>query len=419
MSERYSVWSLLKHAMGGHKGWERAWRDPEPKKHYDIIIVGGGGHGLATAYYLAKKHGLRNIAVLEKGYIGQGNAGRNTTIVRSNYMMPENAPFYEHSMDLWRGLSHELNYNVMFSPRGYLFVGVSPAGMDAQVRRANTMRLHGVECEILDREQTRKVAPYLDYADNARFPIHGAMLQNGAGTARHDAVVWGYARAADQLGVDIIQNCEVQDYLWSGDRIVGVKTNCGEIGADKVGLAAAGATTLLTQKAHIKVPIETYMLQAYVTEAVKPIVHHVVVWSAAYFYVSQSDKGGLVYGGHLDKTTSWAQRGNLHNVTEVQQDLVSAIPFASRLRLLRHWGGLNDMTPDSSPYICKTPVNGLYLNAGWCYGGFKATPASGDAFAHLLATDTDHPYATGFKLDRFAKGRYIDEAGYGPYYHLQ
>ncbi len=419
MSENYSIWSLLKHAMGGHKGWERAWRDPEPKRHYDAVIVGGGGHGLATAYYLAKNHGMRNIAVLEKGYIGQGNAGRNTTIVRSNYMMPENAPFYEYSMGLWRELSHELNYNVMFSPRGYLYVTCSPAAHDAQVRRANTMRLHGVDCSILTREEVQKEAPYLDFREDARFPIFGAMLQHTAGTARHDAVVWGYARAADRLGVDIIQGCEVQDYLWNGERIVGVKTNRGDIAAGSVGLAAAGATTLLTKKAHLKVPIETYMLQAYVSEAIKPIVNHVVVWSAAYFYVSQSDKGGLVYGGHLDKYTSWAQRGNLTNVMEVQQDLVSAIPAAARARLLRHWGGLNDMTPDASPYICATEVPGLYLNAGWCYGGFKATPASGWTFAHLLATGKNHPLAAGFTLDRFAKGRYIEEAGYGPYYHLQ
>ena len=391
MSQRYSIWSLLKHAMGGHKGWERAWRDPEPKKSYDVVIIGGGGHGLATAYYLAKNHGVRNIAILEKGHIGSGNVGRNTTIVRSNYMMQDNTAFYEHSMELWRGLSDDLNYNVMFSPRGYLFAACSQGSLDGLVRRANTMRLNGIRAEILTREEVMKEAPYLDYTEQARFPIYGGMLQPDAGTARHDAVAWGYARAADQLGVDIIQNCEVQDYIWAGERIVGVKTSRGDITAGKVAVAVAGHTSVLAQKAGLRLPIESHVLQAFVTESIKPVVHHVVVWSATYFYVSQSDKGGLVFGGHIDRYNSYAQR----------------------------WGGIMDMTPDGSPIITTTPVPGLYLNGGGCYGGFKATPASGWCFAHTIANDAPHAFNAGFTMDRFAKGRYIDEAGYGPYNHLQ
>ena len=417
--ERYSIWSLLKHAMGGHKSWERAWRDPEPKKSYDVIIVGGGGHGLATAYYLAKNHGIKNIAILEKGYVGGGNVGRNTTIVRSNYMMQENTPFYEHSMELWRGMSEDLNYNVMFSPRGYLFTACSQAALDGVVRRANTMRLNGIRAEILTREEMMKEAPYLDYSDKARFPIYGGMLQPDAGTARHDAVAWGYARAADQMGVDIIQNCEVQDYIWDKGAIVGVKTNRGNISAGKVGIAVAGHTSVLAQKAGLKLPIESHVLQAFVSESIKPVVNHVVVWSATYFYVSQSDKGGLVFGGHIDRYNSYAQRGNLANWGETMQGLVSMVPFAARLRLLRSWGGIMDMTPDGSPIITTTPVPGLYLNGGWCYGGFKATPASGWCFAHTIANDSPHPFNAGFTMDRFEKGRYIDEAGYGPYNHLQ
>jgi sarcosine oxidase subunit beta len=417
--EKYSIWSLLKHAMGGHKGWERAWRDPVPKKSYDVIIVGGGGHGLATAYYLAKNHGIKNIAILEKGYVGGGNVGRNTTIVRSNYMMQENTPFYEHSMELWRGMSEDLNYNVMFSPRGYLFAACSQASLDSLVRRANTMRLNNIRSEILTREEMMKEAPYLDYSDQARFPIYGGMLQPDAGTARHDAVAWGYARAADQMGVDIIQNCEVLDYLWAGEKIVGVKTTRGDINAGKVGIAVAGHTSVLAQKAGLSLPIESHVLQAFVSESIKPVVNHVVVWSATYFYVSQSDKGGLVFGGHIDRYNSYAQRGNLANWGETMQGLTSLVPFASRLRLLRSWGGIMDMTPDGSPIITTTPVPGLYLNGGWCYGGFKATPASGWCFAHTIANDSPHPFNAGFTMDRFEKGRYIDEAGYGPYNHLQ
>ncbi|MCX8521651.1 MAG: sarcosine oxidase subunit beta family protein, partial [Rhodoferax sp.] len=390
-----------------------------PKKSYDVIIVGGGGHGLATAYYLAKNHGIRNVAILEKGYIGGGNVGRNTTIVRSNYMMQENTGFYEHSMSLWRGMSEDLNYNVMFSPRGYLFAACSQAALDGLVRRANTMRLNGIRANILTREEMVKEAGYLDYSDQARFPIYGGMLQPDAGTARHDAVAWGYARAADQMGVDIIQNCEVQDYLWDKDRIIGVRTNRGDIQAGKVGIAVAGHTSVLAQKAGLKLPIESHVLQAFVTESIKPVVHHVAVWSATYFYVSQSDKGGLVFGGHIDRYNSYAQRGNLANWGETMQGLASLVPFASRLRLLRSWGGIMDMTPDGSPIITTTPVPGLYLNGGWCYGGFKATPASGWCFAHTIAHDQPHPLNAGFTMERFAKGRYIDEAGYGPYNHLQ
>lgn len=417
--ERYSIWSLLKHAMGGHKGWERAWRDPVPKKSYDVIIVGGGGHGLATAYYLAKNHGVKNIAILEKGYVGGGNVGRNTTIVRSNYMMKENTPFYEHSMELWRGMSEDLNYNVMFSPRGYLFAACSQAALDNLVRRANTMRLHNIRVEILTRDEMMKEAPYLDYSDQARFPIYGGMLQTDAGTARHDAVAWGYARAADQMGVDIIQNCEVLDYIWAGEKIVGVKTTRGDINAGKVGIAVAGHTSVLAQKAGLSLPIESHVLQAFVSESIKPVVNHVVVWSATYFYVSQSDKGGLIFGGHIDRYNSYAQRGNLANWGETMQGLTSLVPFAARLRMLRSWGGIVDMTPDGSPIITTTPVPGLYLNGGWCYGGFKATPASGWCFAHTIANDKPHEYNAGFTMERFEKGRHIDEAGYGPYNHLQ
>ena len=417
--KRYSVFSIAREALSHHLGWERAWRSPAPKPSYDAIIVGAGGHGLATAYYLGKNHGITNVAIIEKGWLGGGNTGRNTTIIRSNYLQDPSAAIYEKARSLYETLSQDLNYNVMFSPRGYLFAACSQGSLDGLVRRANTMRLNGIRAEILTREEVMKEAPYLDYTEQARFPIYGGMLQPDAGTARHDAVAWGYARAADQLGVDIIQNCEVQDYIWSGERIVGVKTNRGDIAAGKVAVAVAGHTSVLAQKAGLKLPIESHVLQAFVTESIKPVVHHVVVWSATYFYVSQSDKGGLVFGGHIDRYNSYAQRGNLPSIAETAQGLVSLVPFAARLRLLRHWGGIMDMTPDGSPIITTTPVPGFYLNGGWCYGGFKATPASGWCFAHTIANDKPHDYNAGFTMDRFAKGRSIDEAGYGPYNHLQ
>lgn len=369
--QRYSVLSLVSNALRGNQHWERAWRDPDPKEDYDVVIVGGGGHGLATAYYLAKEHGINKVAVLEKNYLGGGNAGRNTTIVRSNYMIDGNTQFYEHSLKLWHGLSQDLNYNVMFSPRGYVALATSQAQMDASAFRANSMRMNGIDAELLNREQVQKLLPYLDCSLNARFPVYGGLWQGRAGTARHDAVNWGYARAADARGVDIIQQCEVLGYLWEGGRIVGVETTRGNIRAKKVALAVAGSTTLLGQKAGLELPIESHLLQAFVTEPIKPMIDYVIAYGTAHFYISQSDKGGLVLGGDLDGYNSYAQRGNLPLVDEVLTVAKALIPALSRLRILRHWAGVMDMSMDGSPIICKAPVDGLYLNCGWCYGGFK------------------------------------------------
>ncbi|HLI13859.1 MAG TPA: sarcosine oxidase subunit beta family protein [Alphaproteobacteria bacterium] len=412
---RYSAATLLRHALSGNRTWPRAWRDPEPKRSYDVIIVGGGGHGLATAFYLAENHGIRRVAVLEKGYIGGGNVGRNTTIVRSNYLLNGNTQFYEFSMKLWEGLSFALNFNVMFSQRGQLTLAHSADQLDGFGHRANVMRLNGIDAEILDREEVRRLTPYLDFSAEARFPIYGALFQRRAGTARHDAVAWGYARAADRRGIDIIQNCEVTGFLRHGERIAGVNTTRGTITAGKVALAVAGHTSLLARKAGLELPIESHVLQAFVTEPLKPLVHHVVAYGADHFYVSQSDKGGLVFGGGLDGYNSYAQRGNLAVVREVAEAAVALMPCISRLRLLRHWGGIMDMTPDASPIIAPTPLAGLYLNGGWCYGGFKATPASGWCFAHTIAEDRPHPLSACYALERFRTGRSLDEAGAGPF----
>lgn len=415
----YSVFSILRNGLTGQRHWRRAWRAPDPKSSYDVVIVGGGGHGLATAFYIAENHGVHNVAVLEKGYIGGGNVGRNTTIIRSNYRLNGNTQFYEFSMKLWEGQSRALNFNVMFSQRGFLLTANSAGEFDAFGYRANVMRLNGIDAELLDREEVRRMVPNLDFSEKALFPIHGAILQGRAGTARHDAVTWGYARAADAHGVDIIQGCEVTGFVHDGERIVGVETTKGRIGAGKVGLAVAGHTSVLGRKAGLELPIESHILQAFVTEPIKPLVHHVVAYGADHFYVSQSDKGGLVFGGGLDGYNSYAQRGNLGVVREVAEAAVAMMPSISRLRILRHWGGVMDMTPDASPIIGPTPVDGLYLNAGWCYGGFKATPASGWCFAHTLATGEAHPLAAAYGLDRFRTGRTIDEAGAGPFAWLQ
>ncbi len=410
---RYSVFSLIRHGLSGHKHWPRVWRDPEPKPAYDAIIIGGGGHGLATAYYLAKEHGITNVAVLEKGYLGGGNVGRNTTIVRSNYMLPENAHFYEWSLKLWEGLSLDLDYNVMFSQRGVVNLAHSEPQMEAAARRGNSMRLNGIDAELLNREQVRAMIPHLDY-ENERFPIYGALLQPRGGTARHDAVAWGYARAADARGVDLLQNCEVTSFLRDGERVIGVETTRGTIRAAKVAMAVAGHTGQLAAKLGLRLPIETHVLQAFVTEGIKPFLDTVVTYGAGHFYLSQSDKGGLVFGGDLDGYNSYAQRGNLPLVDEVISAGVAMMPAIARVRVVRSWGGIMDMSMDGSPIICTGPLPGLYLNCGWCYGGFKATPASGWCFAHTIAQDRPHALNAGFTLERFAKGRAIDEKGVGP-----
>lgn len=415
---RYSIVSLISQTLKGHTGWQPAWRDAAPKPAYDVLIIGGGGHGLATAYYLASRYGINNVAVLEKGYIGSGNVGRNTTVIRANYLLPGNTPFYALSLKLWEGLEQDLNYNAMVSQRGVLNLFHSDAAGDALARRGNAMRLAGVDAELLNLDQVRAMLPFLDYA-TGRFPIRGGLLHRRGGTARHDAVAWGYARAADGRGVDIVQNCEVTGLSITDGRIVGVETTRGPIKAKKVAVAVAGNSSRVAGMAGMRLPIESHVLQAFVSEGLKPLIDCVVTFGAGHFYVSQSDKGGLVFGGNIDGYNSYAQRGNLPVIEDVMEAAMALWPALGRVRVLRHWGGIVDMSMDGSPIIDHTSVQGLYLNAGWCYGGFKATPASGMCFAHLIANDEPHPVATGYRLDRFAKGRLIDERGAGAHPHLQ
>ena len=409
---RYSGFKVIKEALAGHKGWTPAWREPEPKSHYEIVIIGGGGHGLATAHYLAKIYKQKNIAVIEKGWIGGGNVGRNTTIIRSNYLLDGNEPFYEFSLKLWEGLEQDLNYNAMVSQRGIMNLIHSDAQRDAFVRRGNAMILNGADAEYLDEVQIRAEYPFLKF-DDQRFPIKGGLAQRRGGTVRHDAVAWGYARSADNHGVDIIQNCEVTGFKIEDGVCKGIETSRGFIGAGKVGCAVAGNSSRLMGMAGMRLPIESHVLQAFVSEGLKPVLPGVITFGAGHFYVSQSDKGGLVFGGDLDGYNSYAQRGNLPVVEDVCEGGMAIMPMIGRARLLRMWGGIMDMSMDGSPYIDKTHIEGLYFNGGWCYGGFKATPASGYTFAHLLAKDEPHETATAYRLDRYKTGHMIDEKGQG------
>ena len=415
---RFSALRILKEGLIGNANWEPHWRNPSPKSKYDVIIIGGGGHGLSTAYYLAKNHGIRNVAVLEKGHLGSGNIGRNTTIVRANYLLPGNSEFYSHSLKLWEGLEADLNYNVMMSQRGLIMLCHSDGQRDAFVRRANAMRSRGDDAQMLSVQDLRKFLPYLNY-NSARFPIYGGLLQKRAGTARHDAVAWGYARAADQRGVDLIQNCEVTGFNINNGRITGVETTRGRIEANKVAIVVAGRSSQVAQLAGIRLPIESHILQAFVTEGLKPIINNVVSFGMGHFYISQSDKGGLVFGGDLDGYASYAQRGNLPLLEHVFEAGMALMPMIGKAKVLRSWGGIMDMSPDGSPIIDKTSVDGLFINCGWCYGGFKAVPASGYAYAHLIATDNHFHTATNFRFERFQTGYHLmDEEGTGSQHNL-
>ena len=410
-SKKYSVFSLIKNALSYHENWQPAWRNPEIQKEYDAIIIGGGGHGLTTAYYLAKNHDIKNIAVVEKGWIGGGNTGRNTTIIRSNYLWDQSAAIYDHALKLWEGMSQELNYNVMFSQRGVMNVAHNLHDVRELKRRWNANRLNGIDCEWLTTEEVKKFCPIINTSQDIRYPVLGATLQRRAGTARHDAVAWGYARGADAMGVDIIQNCEVTGININNGNVTGIETTRGTINSKKIGVVAAGHSSIIANMAGIKLPLESRPLQALVSEPIKPVIDTVVMSNTIHAYVSQSDKGELVIGAGTDGYNSYSQRGGFNIVEDTIMAIVELFPLFSRMKMLRHWGGIVDICPDASPIISKTHINGLYFNCGWGTGGFKATPGSGWVFAHTIANDQPHALNAPFSINRFSSGELVDEHG--------
>jgi len=415
LSDRFSILNVARHALGGHRRWARHWRAAEPKRAYDVVVIGGGGHGLATAYYLAANHGIRNVAVLEKGWIGGGNTGRNTMTVRSNYLVDDNARFYEFSLRLWEGLSQALNFNIMFGQRGVLNLCHNDHQMDAAAERGNAMRLSGIDSELLDLDDLRRELPLLDLRPGQRYPVMGGLIQRRAGIVRHDAVAWGFARGASDFGVDIVENCEVTGIEQAGGRVLGVETSRGPIACGALAFAVAGNSGRLGAMAGFRLPIESHVLQAFVTEPVGPVLDPVVTYGGAHMYICQSDKGGLVLGGDLDGYNSYAQRGNLPLVENCLAAAMQVFPAIGRLRILRMWGGLADMTMDGSPVMGATPLANLWITGGWCYGGFKATPASGWTLADTIAHGRPHDLIRPYALDRFLAGRALDESGTGPF----
>ncbi|TPK91512.1 sarcosine oxidase subunit beta family protein [Mesorhizobium sp. B2-4-17] len=410
MTRNYSALTLFKEGLNGQMGWQKAWRSPAIKPRYDIVIIGGGGHGLATGYYLAKHHNIRNVAIIEKGWLGGGNTGRNTTVIRSNYFFPESAALYEMSLGMYETLGRELNYNIMLSQRGLLSLAHSEAEMEMSARIVNAMQINGTDADLLDKAAVREILPILNFSEGARYPVFGGVWQGRAGTARHDAVAWGYARAADRLGVDIIQTCDVEEFIIEDGRCRGVRTSRGDVRTDRVGMAVAGHSSHMAQRAGFRLPITSYALQACVSEPVKPVLDNVVLSPGTGTYASQSDKGEMVIGGGLDRVPSYGQRGNLPVLEHVISGLLEMFPSFRQLRLMRQWAGIVDVTPDSSPIIGESPLSNLFIDCGWGTGGFKGIPAGGLLFAHLLATGKHHDISRPFDLSRFARGRLIDEA---------
>jgi sarcosine oxidase subunit beta len=410
VKKNYSIFSIARNALSGHKNWPKMWRSPEPREFYDAIIIGGGGHGLGTAYYLAKEHGLKNIAVIEKGWLGGGNTGRNTTIIRSNYLWDDSAHLYEHSLKLWENLSQELNYNVMFSQRGVMNLAHNEHDIKEIKRRVSANNLNGIDSQWLSKEEIQKMVPIMN-TDNLRYPVLGASFQPRGGVARHDAIAWGFAMRADEMGVDIIQNCEAQQIRTKNGKIEGVETSKGFIRANKIGVVASGHTSVLAETAGIRLPLQSKPLQALVSEPIKPIINTVVMSSAVHAYVSQSDKGELVIGAGADSYNSFTQRGGFNIIEETIRAMVELYPVFGKMKMLRQWGGIVDICPDASPIISKCDVEGLFFNCGWGTGGFKATPGSANVFAHTIAKNEPHQINAAFSLDRFVSGKLVDEHG--------